>query len=409
MRKTFVILFVLNLMACQTGMEHLSWEGVRFEEIPNPSVNGGEPNLFVSPDGQTILSWVEYLNDTTDALQFSKLEDGKWSRPMRIASGSNWFVNWADFPSVASFRSDGNTLAAHWLQKSASGTYDYDVRISLSRDGGQHWSSPFVPHRDGIAAEHGFVTLLPLDNDRIFAIWLDGRNTKAGEDHSGSPRHSAAMTLRAAEFDEKGDLFEEVLLDSRVCDCCQTDAALSDTGPVVVYRDRSNDEVRDIALVRKVNDQWMAPQTIHRDAWKIAGCPVNGPAIAADGKTIAIAWFSAAEDVNRVNVSFSMDSGKTFANPMRIDDGNPIGRVDIVLVRPQIALVSWIEQTEEDGEIRLAIVDINGKRGSSQLAAPTTVSRQSGFPILEKAGQNYLLAWTAVDPIERVKTLSFAF
>lgn len=406
-KPNLFLCFLITLTACQPNPDSSDTGAPVFKEIPTPAGEGGEPNLFVAEDGSTLLSWVEYLNDTTDALLFSQLKDGQWGPPKKVASGSNWFVNWADFPSVATFYEKPNRLAAHWLQKSAEGTYDYDVRIALSEDDGQEWKPSFIPHRDGIAAEHGFVSLLPLANGRMFAVWLDGRNTKAPEGQEEAHDHGGAMTLRTAEFDENGKLYEEAELDTRICDCCQTDAAWTDAGAVVVYRDRSEEEIRDIAMVRKVDGQWTAPQKVHADNWKIAGCPVNGPAIAAQGSTLAVAWFTAAENNSQVNIAFSGDGGASFSDPIRVDDGNPIGRVDVVFATAETALVSWIEQVEEGGEVRLAKMNAAGKIGGSITAIRTDVSRQSGFPILEKTGKEFLLAWTAGDAVTTVKTLSF--
>ena len=403
--KNYLILALLTgLFACQKNENQSDSKELLIEEIPTPVMEGGAPNLFVSGKGQIILSWIEYLNDTTDALLFSRLEKGRWSAPNKIANGSDWFVNWADFPSLAAFEKKPNSIAAHWLQKSANGTYDYDVRIALSRNGGQDWAPSFIPHRDGVAAEHGFVTLLPLQNGRMFAVWLDGRNTKNSEGHNDSHAHGGAMTLRTAEFDEDGNLFEESELDAKVCDCCQTDAVLTDSGPVVIYRDRSDEEVRDISIVRKIDGEWTAPQKVYEDNWEIAGCPVNGPAIAVQNNTIAIAWFSAAEDESQVNVIFSKDAGKTFFDPIRIDDGDPIGRVDIVFASTDMVLASWMEQVEEGGEIRLAKVRVDEKMGESLIATKAGVSRKSGFPILERVKDDFLIAWTVVDSVSTVKT-----
>jgi hypothetical protein len=238
----------------------------------------------------------------------------------------------------------------------------------------------------------------------MFAVWLDGRNTKNSEGHNDSHAHGGAMTLRTAEFDEDGNLFEEAELDAKVCDCCQTDAVLTDSGPVVIYRDRSDEEVRDISIVRKIDGEWTAPQKVYEDNWEIAGCPVNGPAIAVQNNTIAIAWFSAAEDESQVNVIFSKDAGKTFSDPIRIDDGDPIGRVDIVFASTDMVLASWMEQVEEGGEIRLAKVRVDEKMGESLIATKAGVSRKSGFPILERVKDDFLIAWTVVDSVSTVKT-----
>ena len=75
-------------------------------ELTSPVNSGGEPNLFVSSQGEIYLSWVEYINDTTDALMFSKIVNDTWTTPKEIARGSDWFVNWADFPSLVVYKNN---------------------------------------------------------------------------------------------------------------------------------------------------------------------------------------------------------------------------------------------------------------------------------------------------------------
>ena len=382
-------------------------------QIETPNQLGGEGNLFASSNNQLYLSWVKYLNDSTDALVFSKLENEKWNEPLEIARGSNWFVNWADFPSFVAYQNNENHLAAHWLQKSASGTYDYDVRIAQSKNGGKSWDESFVIHRDSIAAEHGFATLIPLSNNRIFATWLDGRNTKSGhseedKEESGHSHGGGAMTLRTAEFDIDGNLFEEAELDNKICDCCQTDAVETSEGMIVVYRDRSEHEIRDISIVRKVNGEWTKPHSVHADNWEITGCPVNGPAVDAIENSVAVTWFTSANGEASVKVSFSNDSGAIFHSPIKIDNGNPLGRVDIELISKGKALVTWLENGEEDAEIRAIEVHSDGTKKESVLLTKTSPSRASGFPILERIGEDNYLGWTDVNGEKtRVRTMRF--
>ncbi len=374
-------------------------------ELAVPAERSLAPNLFVRGDTTALLSWLEGVDDTTYALRYARLEAGGWGEPAEVTRGSNWFVNWADFPSLAAFSGPSGNLATHWLQKSAPGTFDYDVHIALSDPGGRNWSSSFIPHRDGVPAEHGFVTLLPLGAQSMMAVWLDGRHTLGeGHTHAGG----GAMTLRSAFFDPQGQLSGEAELDERVCDCCQTDAALTGQGPVVVYRDRSEGEIRDIGIVRLVDGAWTEPALIHADHWEIAGCPVNGPAVAASGSRVAVAWFTGAGNERRVKVAFSEDAGATFLPPLRVDEGDPVGRVDIVFVDEQTVLVSWLENTTAGGELRLARFRTSGKVGESLLATSMSTSRQSGFPILEKVGSGYLLAWTQAETPSRVRSIRFS-
>lgn len=380
------------------------------QEIATPCKLGGEPNLHVSSDGQAYLSWVEYLNDTTDVLAFSTLESGNWSAPKIIAQGTDWFVNWADFPSFVTFAGSNKNLAAHWLQKSANGTYDYDIKVSISNDGGKNWAAPFIPHTDGIAAEHGFVSMIP-SGQKVFATWLDGRYTKTenesdGHDHEGQ---GGAMTLRGAFFDKNGKLSGDIELDNKVCDCCATSAAMTKNGVIVAYRDRSEEEIRDISIVRQIGKDWTRPRRLHADNWEIAGCPVNGPKIIADGKeNVGIVWFTMAQDTPKVKVAFSTDAGANFSKPIQIDEGNPLGRVDLVFDKNKL-VISWLEgKNNEIGSIKLAKINTKGEIEKKMEVTKTSIARSSGFPILERLNNQLLVAWTEILDEEENTTIRTA-
>lgn len=402
MKNRISILYLMVFIsACQT--DSIDWLNSSWtaEEILLDNTQSMAPNLFVAEGGQAYLTYLHLPNDSMASLELTQLKQEGWAAPQMIASGTDWFVNWADFPSIVAFPQNSEQLAAHWLQKRAAGTYDYDVKVSISSSDGQRWTTPFIPHRDSVAAEHGFVSLLPLPNGRIFVSWLDGRFTKVGNvESSGGHEHGhggGAMTLRAAEFDAKGQLFAEVEIDHRVCDCCQTDTALGPDGPMVVYRDRSEEEIRDIYFVRRVEGVWQLPQKIGEDNWQINGCPVNGPAIAAQNNAVAVAWFTMAQDTPKVQVVFSKDGGQSFGAPIRIDRMEAIGRVDIVLVDEDHALVSFLEDDGEQTWLKVVPVDRSGKQGAAIIEYPSDLSRRSGFPILEQQGSDYLLAFTVVD------------
>lgn len=372
-------------------------------EIPVATEASGEPNLHIADGGEVFLTWVEYLNDTTDALVWARLNEGTWTSPVTIAKGSDWFVNWADFPSLAKFK-NSESMAAHWLQMSAEGTYDYDIKVSISNDGGQNWNPPFTLHTDGVSAEHGFVSMVPLDDGRIFATWLDGRNMPGGHGddhgHGGGP-----MTLRCATFEEAGKLYDEAELDSKVCECCTTAAVEIPGGVLVAYRNRSDEENRDIFYTRLHDGEWSNPKAVHNDNWHITGCPVNGPALAASGNTVAVAWFTAPEGEAKAQVAFSTDAGNSFGKPIRIDDGNTIGRVDIVMNDAQTATVSWLEAVEKKAELRIRQITTDGSVNDSQTIVETSASRSSGFPRMVLNGDKLLFAWTEVDSVgTRVRT-----
>lgn len=358
-----------------------------------------EPYLFTDKNGIVYLSWVEKIGKQS-TLKFSSFLSDKWSGPVTIATGKNWFVNWADYPVITS---DGNkNLLAHFLEKSDTAKFTYDVKIVSSTDSGKTWAPSKILHDDNVKAEHGFVSIIPY-RDQFFVTWLDGRKTASEEAHGGHDGHHGEMTLRAAFIDKSGNKVKEWELDDRICDCCQTTAAITSDGPIVVYRDRSEDEVRDMSIVRFVNDQWTAAKTIYPDNWQIKACPVNGPRADAIKNNLAIAWFSMADKKGEVKMIFSKDGGQTFDKPFRIDEGKPIGRVDVLMLDSVSAMVSWMEGSS----IKAVKVNADGKKESSIIIASSSETRSSGFPQMTKAGNKIVFAWTD-DKAKTIKTASIS-
>jgi hypothetical protein len=375
-----------------------------FVEIPSPAAqSSGESNLSVAPDGRVFLSWIETVGKMS-YLKFAILgPNNQWGTPQTIARGDNWFVNWADFPSMTVL-ADGS-LAAHWLAKSGSGTYAYDVNIAFSRDGGKTWSKPVIPHRDGTQTEHGFVSLLPAPAGGLAAIWLDGRKMgSAGHEKHDDGAQPQEMTLMYTTIGTDGKLGKELLIDGRVCECCQTSAVRIADSVVVAYRDRSAQEVRDIAISRLTRGTWSQPENLSKDGWKINGCPVNGPSISSDGNYVAAAWFNAPNESPLVKVALSKDGARTFANAVRVDDGNPIGRVDVVALNSGAALVSWLEKTDKGAQVRVRRVNPDGTRLTSIVVSETSTARSSGFPRMELTGNQVVITWTDASNGGKVRT-----
>lgn len=381
--KNKLILLLVCIISISCSQKKVE-SNIQLLSVPSHTTSG-EPYLFTDASGKVYLSWIE-VKDGKNALKFSSLTGNSWSEPVVIATGDTWFVNWADYPMLAA---KGEELVAHFLGKSGEGKFAYDVMTTFSHDAGKSWTTPKSIHDDGLQAEHGFVSLLPYGNNYLIT-WLDGRNTVAIEgmkDHEG---HHGQMSIRAAVVDANGNKLNEWELDNRTCDCCQTTAAITSNGPIVVYRDRSDAEIRDMYITRYINEQWSTPQSVFADNWKIAGCPVNGPRADAIGNALAIAWYTAPEGKAEVKVIFSTDGGETFGAPIRIDSGNTIGRVDLVMIDESNVVVSWME----GAEIKATKVNKEGVKENAMTIASTSESRSSGFPQMTKSGNQLIFAWT---------------
>lgn len=378
----------------------LATNGISCEEAPkgslpplvqafsNPAGARSSLPYLYTYGGKSLMSWVERTGDSLAVLKYAEVSDTTWQAPKAILEAKDWFVNWADFPVIVE---NHGHLMTHVLKKSSAGTYSYDVKLNILPRGASKWTTDLALHTDGTASEHGFVSAMPYREDYFFVTWLDGRNTVGGDDE-----HRGAMTIRAAVVGVDGSIGKEVVLDDRTCDCCQTTAAMTENGPVVIYRDRSQEEVRDMSIVRWVDGQWTAPVTVHEDNWKIKGCPVNGPKAAALGNNLAVAWFTASNNEPKVQLVFSDDGGAHFDAPIRIDSSNAMGRVDLALIDKQTALISWMAATETAAEIRAVKVSRSGQISAPVVIATLDASRNTGFPQMELVGDKVYFAWTDV-------------
>lgn len=398
MNKRLILAFiaVIALSGCEAPVTPRDTPRVTI--LASPDGTGAmAPNLAAGRGGTVLMSWIEPL-DGGHALRFSRLSGDTWSPPRTIAAGGGWFANWADFPAIAEL--DDGTLVAHWLEKSAPATFAYDVMVTRSVDGGGTWTAPERPHTDGTQTEHGFVSLLPLTGGSVLVAWLDGRETGGGSHHAGSHGEGGPMTLRARELSSNGDWGEERLLDDAVCDCCQTAAVTTGRGTTVVYRNRTGDELRDIWVVNRRDGEWGTLYPLHEDGWRIDGCPVNGPALAVGGLRVAAAWFTGADGDPRVYAAFSDDGGDRFGPPVRVDAGDAIGRVGIVMLDDGSALVSWLA----GAEIRARRVSPDGTAGDYFVVAESSASRASGFPRIVLSGGRVIAAWTEAGETTQVRT-----
>lgn len=366
--------------------------GMEVRPLASPATgSSAHPQLAVSARGGVLLSWIERAG-TKATLNFAERLATGWSAARVVASGDDWFVNWADVPSVLRL-SDG-TLAAHWLQKTGPGTYAYDVRLSYSKNDGRTWAPSFTPHHDGTKTEHGFASLFPMPGGGLGLVWLDGRAMKPELHDAPAGGNHGAMSVRFGAFDRNWKQVAEAPVDLRVCECCPTAAAVTAEGPIAAFRNRTHDEIRDIYVSRLENGRWTEPTAVHNDNWHITGCPVNGPMLSARGRNVALAWFTMSEGQSRALVSFSSDAGRTFGPPIRLDDGGSLGRVDLKLAADGSAIASWIEYAGQRAEFRARRIEPSGARSLAVTVATLNSDRSNGYPRIAMHGDELIFAWT---------------
>jgi hypothetical protein len=356
---------------------HAQPAALKVEQVSSPAgANSSVPQMTVAGD-RLVLSWVE-RDGKKSSLKFSERTATGWSSPMTVVSSETMMVNSADVPSV---RAMPVGFAAHWMMESGPDPEAYDLRVAWSTDG-KTWTAPVAPNRDKTMTQHGFATLFPMADGGTGVIWLDGRATHGEE---------GDMQLRSATFDKAHKPLSDSLIDSRICECCPTSVALAADGPIAAYRRRSMADIRDIYVTRLGTGKWSMPIRVHADNFKIDACPINGPAIAASGKDVVVAWFTAPKEKEQSLVAFSHDGGRTFGKAVKVEDQGTLGRMQVALAADGAAVVGWVEFANEKSTFKVRRIGADGTRGGSVAVADISGTR---FPRLGVAKKEAVVAWT---------------
>ena len=373
--------------ADRTEPADLSSWSVDVQPLPTPAGPGSfAPQLTNSPAG-VILSWIEQTGERS-TLAFSERTAGTWSAPGTAAAGGGWFVSWADVPSV--LRLSSGTLVSAWFVATREEIEAYDTYLSYSTDDGRSWAQPFTPHHDKTTTQHGFATLVEMPDTGLGLVWLDGRDM---HNHTTHPE-GGVMTLRFTSFSPDWTQGPDMEVNARVCECCQTAAAVTADGILTAFRDRTESDIRDIAVSRLENGRWTEPATVHDDGWEIYLCPVNGPALSARGNDAVAAWFTVQDDQGHAYAAFSDDAGRTWSAPTRLDEQQSLGYVDVELLGDGTAVATWVEFAGGRRHVRMRRVDPSGTASAAVEIAGDAEGRVGGYPRMARQGEELIFAWT---------------
>ena len=375
MRINDAVLLLLSMSIAAFG------QTLRVEPISNPSGPGSlQAHWATTANGGALLSWLEKSPDGSLALRYAIRRGAQWSEPRTIVAKRQFFRQPAESPSVVSF--PNGSLLAEWVELPPGSGEAENLYVSASKDG-IGWTAPAMAHRDRSPVQHALASMVASGDQEASLIWLEALK---GED--------APSALKRTVVSSEGKVVKEETLDSDVCTCCPTSIVKTSKGLLVAYRDHTPQDIRDIAVIRFENGQWLPSKILNPDKWEINACPVNGAAAAARDNRVAIAWYTEAQDSPRTQVVLSSDGGANFAKPVRVSTGNSFGHASVALDIQGNALVSWLEEGKDADGVRLLArqVSVTGVAGPVIQVAQGSRSN-IGYPRLLQVGSEVWIAW----------------
>lgn len=354
------------------------------------------------------MSWIDPV-ENGHALRFSSWNGKSWAPPETISSGKNWFVNWADTPSISAL-GDGSFLA-HWLSRGeGSGKYGYGIRVARRDPSSKQWKEIHGMSLDQKEDYAGFLRFVPNQSSAIYLSPPIQKASSGAHSHHEDHSHGHRKTVRFVSFRKDGSFQLDDEVDADACSCCPTSIARTEKGLIAAYRDHLPGEIRDISIIRFVSGKWTAPVPVHRDGWEIKGCPTEGPSIATQGSHAGIAWLTRAHEKPRIQFALSSNNGESFSAPVRIDDGDPLGRPSLISLASGTYAALWLEKTKdaESVLIRLRKIDKTGKTHPAITIAKAPAGRAAGIPRLATNKDQLVVAWrngriqTAVLPLSLI-------
>lgn len=323
------------------------------------------PLLTQTPKGEILLSWTEKDDQglVSFCLAFSK-DKGKTFGDKKVIFTSKGIGNSRLMRAKVLTKKDGSLVALFTNRSElpagapSGGRRTSDLVYCVSKDAGTTWTKPQNVDSDPAKAMRGFFDAIVLPNDEIAVFYL--------KDVANSTKHEE-RDLRMV-LSKNGVFQPEKLIDPVVCDCCNINLLVDANGALHVYYRDNNDDIRDIAEIISTDNgaTFSKPQIIHKDGWKINGCPHSGAISSTYGKGALIAWFSGAE--SETGFRLVTQEGKKLFVLNDASVKNPW-----IMAGSKQAVMLW-EQGVADSKPQLVFRKINGEKVSETVAVDGTVN-----------------------------------
>ena len=295
---TASVILLISFSTRNKSIKSISSSGEQSVDV----IPGSSPYLTKDNKGNTVLSWVKQINDSSAVLCYSIL-DGH-DKTIEIPASTNIHAHAENLPKVI-FKPSGDIIAV-WGAKNSNPKNKYSGMIyySQSFDEGKTWTpaSKLVNDDEGYDQRYSDISL--MKSGEVAIIWLDNRKT---EDVEGS-------ALYCAVTNGKNGFANEVLVSQPACQCCRTSLFVDNNDNIhALYRGIINDSIRDMVHVVSIDGgkTFSKPERIFEDNWVLRGCPHTGPSMTENSEGLHFVWYSGGLNKGSFYIK-STDNGKSF-------------------------------------------------------------------------------------------------
>lgn len=335
------------------------------------NIPGQCPYLTKDEKGNTVISWVRMVNDSTSAFCYAISNDGKtFGAPIVIPGSGNIQPHGENLPKII-FKPSHEVIAL-WgaANPNPKNKYSGLVFYVQSFDEGKSWTDPKTLVTDTASYDQRYYDIALMPNGEAGIIWLDNRKTT---DKDGSGLYFAATNGKNG--------FENARLISQpCCQCCRTDLFVDKKENVhVLYRGIIQDSIRDIVHIVSTNhgQTFSAPERISNDNWVINGCPHTGPAMTENADGLHFAWFTGGKK-HGCFYTKSTDNGSTFVMQDSVSAAG--SHPQLTSLSNGNVVIVWDESNKQNKRIG---IQLRNKEGRSEFKTYLTADDAfASYPVL---------------------------
>ena len=301
-----------------------------------------------------------------------------------------------------------------WTTKGESGTR---LMTAHSTDGGRTFGANTVVPGGEAAGNRGWQSVAVGENGRVYAMWLDHRNTASAAPAAMHHQHGDSAAPKAAAAPKPdpveraglsqlwfGSLDKAVpasSLTGGVCYCCKTSLVARGKDIYGVWRHVFSGNQRDIAFAASHDGgkSFAAPVRVSEDHWTFDGCPENGPAVAVanDGSAV-VAWVTPEGGKDGAPLALyvaSTKDGKAFTPRVRVPTDGGAAHVQLATLADGSLLLAWDEATRAGRRLRLAKGTVAASGAVTVRAVKSVTDDEAVYPAVAATATGSVVAWVS--------------